>query len=159
VWHIAGPSDWNAARERTEGWATALRAANRAAPPMLQGDWSARSGYQLGLELAARGDVTAVLAANDHQAMGVMRAFAEQGWSIPTDISVVGFDDVPEAEYQMVPLTTVRADHTAVSQRVLNELVALIGGGEPGTERVDIPCELIVRKSTGPPRRKRTPVS
>lgn len=159
VWHIAGPLDWAAARQRAEGWGAALRAANRPEPPVLQGDWSAQSGYRLGLELAARGDVTAVFSANDHQAMGVMRAFAEQGWSIPADVSVVGFDDVPEAEYQMVPLTTVRVDHTTASHRTLTELVALIGGAEPAAERVDIPCELLVRKSTGPARRERTPTS
>jgi len=159
VWHLAGPLDWNAARERAEGWATALRRANRPEPPLLQGDWSAQSGYRLGLELAARDDVTAVFTANDHQAMGAIRAFAERGRSIPDDLSVVGFDDVPEAEFQMVPLTTVGVDHAAVSHRILTELVTLIEGGEPPSERVDVPCELLVRKSTGPPREERTSAS
>ncbi len=155
VWHIAGPAEWDAARERRTGWSAALKAANRAEPEVLQGNWSAESGYRLGLQLAALDDVTAIFTANDHQAMGVMCAVAELGKSIPGDVSVVGFDDVPEAEFQMVPLTTVRTDHAAISHRVLSELVALIEGGEPASERVDIPCELIVRQSTGPPRSER----
>jgi len=152
VWHIAGPVEWDAARERRYGWSAALAAAKRPEPPVLHGDWSASSGYQLGQQLAGRDDVTAVFTANDHQAMGLMRALAEAGRSIPGDVSVVGFDDVPEAEFQMVPLTTVRTDHAAISSRVLSELVALIEGGDPAMEQIDIPCELVIRHSTGPPR-------
>ena len=60
---------------------------------MLAGDWSARSGYELGLKLARERDVTAVFAGNDQMALGVVRALHELGLRIPADISVVGFDD------------------------------------------------------------------
>lgn len=151
VWHLAGPRDWVAARQRRQGWARALREADRAQPEPLQGDWSARSGYLLGQRLASRDDVTAVFTANDHQAMGLMRALSEAGRSVPGDVSVVGFDDVPEAEFCTVPLTTVRIDDAAISHRVLSELVALIEGLEPAREPLSLAAELVARRSTAPP--------
>ena len=66
---------------------------------MLAGDWSPRSGYELGRRLAADPDVTAVFVANDQMALGLLRALHERGRQIPGDVSVVGFDDIPEAQY------------------------------------------------------------
>lgn len=152
VWHIAGPADWVAARERREGWADALAAAGKRQPEVLQGDWSARSGYHLGQQLAARDDVTAVFTANDHLAMGLMRALSEAGLAVPDEVSIVGFDDVPEAEFCTVPLTTVRTDDEAISHRVLSELVALIEGNDLPLENVTMPRELVIRESSAPPR-------
>lgn len=152
VWHLAGPFHWDAALQRRAGWAAALTAAGRRRPRALVGDWSARSGYHLGRKLAARKDVTAVFAANDHQAMGLLRALREHGKSVPEDVSVVGFDDVPEAEYQVVPLTTVRGDADAVSHQVLSALVRLIEGGEPNPETAAMSWQLVQRASTGAPR-------
>jgi len=80
--------------------------------------------------------------------MGLMRALTEAHRSIPHDVSIVGFDDVPEAEFQIIPLTTVRTDDAAISHRVLSALVALIEGGEPGSEVVEMSRELILRSST-----------
>jgi len=151
VFHIAGPPEWDAAKHRLEGWATALRRAGKPVPEVLYGDWSARSGYLCGQRLAERDDVTAVFAANDHMAMGLLCALATAGRRIPDDVSVVGFDDVPEAEFQMVPLTTIRTDHAASSRKVLADLVALIEGRKPSSETVQATCELIVRSSSGPP--------
>jgi DNA-binding LacI/PurR family transcriptional regulator len=159
VVHLAGPVEWDASRQRREGWSAALAAAaaatagGRREPEVLQGDWSPRSGYELGRRLASRPEVTAVFAANDSQAMGVMRAMTEAGRSVPRDVSVVGVDDVPEAEFQTVPLTTVRSDQAAISDRVLSELVALIESGEPPAAGPPVSLELVVRSSTGPPPR------
>ncbi len=83
VWHVAGPADWLEARERVEGWQASLTGAGVAAPPALRGDWSPDSGYQAGLELAANPDVTAVFAANDQMALGVLHAFYERGVQVP----------------------------------------------------------------------------
>lgn len=151
VWHLAGPRDWDAARKRRSGWRLALRTAGRRVPPVLFGDWSARSGYQQGQKLAAREEVTAIFAANDHMAMGVLRALAEAGRRVPDDVSVVGFDDVPEAEFQMVPLTTVAIDADASAERILAELVHMIEGGEPARNDVELHADLVIRRSTGPP--------
>jgi DNA-binding LacI/PurR family transcriptional regulator len=154
VFHVAGPVEWDASRERRQGWSNALAAAGRQQPEVLQGDWSARSGYQLGQQLAARPDVTAVFAANDSQAMGVMRALTEAGRAVPGDVSVVGTDDVPEAEFLMVPLTTLRCDQRAISEQVLAGLVALIEDREPEAASTPISRQLVIRSSTGPPPRR-----
>jgi DNA-binding LacI/PurR family transcriptional regulator len=151
VFHVAGPVAWDASRQRREGWSAALAAAGRPEPEVLQGDWSARSGYELGQLLARRREVTAIFSANDSQAMGVMRALAESGRSIPGDVSVVGIDDVPEAEFQMVPLTTVRNDPELIADQVLTQLVDLIEGRDPDPPAVEISSELVVRASSGPP--------
>lgn len=151
VWHVAGPRDWDAAQKRINGWRSALRDAGVRIPRVLYGDWSAASGYEQGRKLAARDDVTAVFAANDQMAMGILRAFHEAGREIPGDVSVVGFDDVPEAEFQMVPLTTVGIDLDQVAQRILAELLQMIEGAEPPTGPVTLPgTELIIRRSSGP---------
>jgi DNA-binding LacI/PurR family transcriptional regulator len=149
VWHIAGPADWDASEKRQDGWRSALEAAGRRVPPVLVGDWSARSGYQQGRQLATLAEVTAVFAANDHMAMGVLRAFAEAGRRIPADVSVAGFDDVPESEFQMVPLTTVAIDAEDTAERILSELVHMIEIGRPTTDSVDMEARLVLRRSTG----------
>jgi DNA-binding LacI/PurR family transcriptional regulator len=151
VWHLAGPRNWDAARKRLSGWRLALRTSGRRIPPVLFGDWSARSGYNQGQKLAARDEVTAIFAANDHMAMGVLRALAEAGRTVPDDVSVVGFDDVPEAEFQMVPLTTVAIDADASAERILSELVRMIEGGEPARADVELGAEIVLRKSAGSP--------
>jgi DNA-binding LacI/PurR family transcriptional regulator len=158
VFHVGGPVEWDASRERRHGWSAALAAAGRRQPEVLQGDWSARSGYRLGSQLAARPEVTAIFTANDSQAIGVMRALTEAGRSVPGEVSVVGNDDIPEAEFLMVPLTTLRSDQRAISDRVLAGLVALIEGREPEAPGPPISRELVIRSSTGPPPRRSPPI-
>jgi len=150
VWHVAGPTTWLSAEARRRGWAQALDDAGADRHDPLSGDWTAASGYAAGVRLAERPDVTAVFAANDHMAVGLLRAFRERGRDVPRDVSVVGFDDAPESEYSMVPLTTVRQDFGAVAHRAVAELVAAMSGrhGEPG--HVTLPVELVVRNSSGP---------
>jgi DNA-binding LacI/PurR family transcriptional regulator len=151
VFHIAGPRDWDAAEKRRLGWRSALRSAGAPAPRVLYGDWSARAGYRLGRRLAARPDVTAIFAANDHMSMGVLRALAEAGRRVPDDVSVLGYDDVPEAEFQMVPLSTVAIDAEEAAERILSELVAMIEGADPAEEPIELSCRMVLRFSTGPP--------
>jgi DNA-binding LacI/PurR family transcriptional regulator len=150
VWHVGGPRDWDAAESRLQGWRSALRAAGRRVPNVLRGDWSARSGYAEGRKLADRADVTAVFVANDHMAMGLMRAFVEAGRQIPADASVIGYDDVPEAEFQIVPLSTVGSDSDATAERALAELVAMIEGAAPDLHEIRLQASLTIRSSTGP---------
>jgi DNA-binding LacI/PurR family transcriptional regulator len=148
VWHISGPSDWLEAQDRMNGWRTTLEAAGAPAPPVLIGDWSARSGHELGRELAANPDVTAVFVANDQMALGLLRALHEAGRRIPGDISVVGFDDIPEAEYFTPPLTTVRQNFNEMGRRSLLLLLEQIESGVREPRRETVPPELIVRAST-----------
>ena len=152
VWHVGGPRDWDAARKRLDGWRSALVARGRTVPGVLHGDWTAASGYRAGRELATRPDVTAVFAANDSMAIGLLRAFHEAGRAIPDDVSVVGYDDIPEAEFQMVPLTTVAVDDEGPARRILAELLRMIEGGPAPVHPVTLEQQrLVVRASTGPP--------
>ena len=103
------------ARDRERGWRETLERYGADVPPVVRGDWSARSGYRAGQSLAVEAGVCAVFTANDHMALGLLAAFAEAGMRVPRDAHVVGFDDVPEAAYFAPPLTTVRQDFVAAS--------------------------------------------
>jgi len=151
VWHVAGPADWPEAAERVRGWRDALAAAGARPPPLLRGDWSARAGYELGRRLAADARVTAVFVGNDQMALGLLRRLHEVGRQAPGQISVVGFDDIPEAAYFTPPLTTVRQDFAEVGRRCLHVLLAQLERPEPRPSRVVVPAELVVRESTAAP--------
>lgn len=153
VFHVAGPSDFHEATARIDGWRQELEAAGRTVPPLRWGgDWSASSGYQTGLSLAREPGVTAVFAANDQMALGVMRAFVEQGLTIPDDVSVVGFDDIPLAAYFDPPLTTVRLPAFELGQAAGHALLERIA--DPASSgRTLLKTELIVRASTATPPR------
>ncbi|MER6581225.1 LacI family DNA-binding transcriptional regulator [Nonomuraea sp. NPDC001023] len=148
VWHVAGPADWLDANGRIEGWRGVLAAAGREVPEVLRGDWSARSGYQLGRRLCENPDVTAVFVANDQMALGVLRALREAGRRVPEDVSVAGFDDIPESAYFWPPLTTVRQDFGEVGRHAFHLLLDFMAGHEPEARRLVEP-ELVVRESTG----------
>ncbi|WP_329491607.1 LacI family DNA-binding transcriptional regulator [Kitasatospora sp. NBC_01246] len=155
VWHIGGPQDSYAARRRAAAWHSTLKEAGAPVPPLALGDWTAASGYELGRELAARPEVTAVFAANDHMALGLSLALREAGRRVPEDVSVVGFDDVPESAYFAPPLTTVRQDFEEVGRQCVALLLDRIdppGGQRAGTEPVSVTPHLLVRSSsTRPP--------
>ena len=118
-------------------------------PSVVRGDWSPRSGYDAGQLLAKKGNVEAVFVANDQMALGLLRAFTEAGLSVPRDVRVAGFDDVPEAAYFPPPLTTVRQDFIEVGRRTFRLLAERMDGGAEGARHLVVP-ELIVRESTGP---------
>jgi DNA-binding LacI/PurR family transcriptional regulator len=148
VWHISGPPDWLESRERVDGWRASLKDAGIEAAPPLPGDWSARAGYDHGRRLSADPQVTAIFAANDQMALGVLRAMNEAGRAIPDDVSVVGFDDIPEAPYFTPPLTTVRQDFIEVGSRSLRLLVRTIEAGYLAPSRSLVEPQLVVRAST-----------
>lgn len=151
VWHIAGPTDWLEAQQRVAGWRSTLEAAGAPVPPIQVGDWSAQSGYELGRRLAVDPEVTAVFVGNDLMALGLLRVLHEVGRDLPSGLSVVGFDDMPEAAYFTPPLTTIRQDFTEVGSRGFDLLLDEIEGGTRSSIRVTLPSELIVRESTAPP--------
>jgi len=148
VWHLAGPPDWYEAEERIEGWRSALEAVGAPVPAPLRGDWTARSGYELGRTLLETPALTAVLVANDQMALGLLRRLHEAGREVPDDLSVVGFDDIPEAAYFTPPLTTVRQDFAELGRRCLGILLDRIEG-KPAPTRVVVEPELVIRSSTG----------
>ncbi|GHC79109.1 LacI family transcriptional regulator [Nocardiopsis terrae] len=151
VWHVSGPAEWFDAAGRVRGWQAALEEAGAEVPPVNPADWSAASGYRAGLLLARMPEVTAVFAANDHLALGILRAMSERGRSVPGDVSVVGFDDVPEAAYFTPPLTTVRPDFDTVASETLNVLMSCISDPEAGSIRRTITPTLVERDSVAAP--------
>jgi DNA-binding LacI/PurR family transcriptional regulator len=154
VHHLAGPQRWYSARDRLEGWRAALAARGASEPPFVEGDWSAASGYEMGRELAADSTVTAVFAANDDMAIGLIRALREASRRVPEDVSVIGFDDIPVADYITPRLTTMRQPFDAVARTGLELLVHAIEKPDADPLPVsDPPVELVVRASTAPPPR------
>jgi DNA-binding LacI/PurR family transcriptional regulator len=158
VHHVAGPADSQEARGRTEGWRSELLAAGAPVPEIVRGDWTPSSGYAAGRTLAERiragEDITAVFLANDQMALGLLAALHEEGLEIPDDLSVVGFDDLPEAPYFTPPLTTVRQDFAELGRRGVQLVLARLAGQTLQAEPV--PAPLLVRASTGPARPVRT---
>ncbi|WP_113704247.1 LacI family DNA-binding transcriptional regulator [Nonomuraea lactucae] len=150
---ITGPAHRLTSRARLDGYRAALDQAGLEVDPTLirHGDYSHEPSYQHALELLDRPDrPTAVFAGNDLQALGTYRAARRLGLRVPEDLSVVGFDDLPFAQWVAPTLTTVRqplANMAAVAARML---VQLINGQEPETLRVELATSLVVRASTAP---------
>jgi DNA-binding LacI/PurR family transcriptional regulator len=145
--HVTGPMDWIEAGQRRAGWQAAHEAIGVLPGPELAGDWSARSGYGAGLRIASDPEVTAVFAANDSMALGLFKALHERGRAVPGDISVVGFDDNPDAAFYWPSLTTVRQNFSALgSQAVDLTLRALAGEALPSAPLIE--PTLVVRDST-----------
>jgi DNA-binding LacI/PurR family transcriptional regulator len=152
VHHLTGPAGWAEARARIEGWEAELAAWGVEVPTLRWvGDWSAASGYQAGLSIARDPDVTAIFVANDQMALGVLRALHEAGRAVPDEISVVGFDDLPEARFFVPALTTVRQDFAELGRRVMEILARVLDRDERPTVDL-VPSQLRVRESTAPPR-------
>ncbi|MGN7702798.1 LacI family DNA-binding transcriptional regulator [Cellulosimicrobium sp. 22601] len=151
VHHLAGPALSFAAERRTSAWRATLEEAGREVPTIERGDWSPSSGYEAGLRLAQRDDVTAVFVANDQMALGLVRALHDTGRRVPEDVSVVGFDDLPESSEFLPPLTTVHQDFAEVGRRLVEQVLRQVREGvhEAGTRLV--PTRLVERASTAPP--------
>lgn len=144
VHHLAGPASSFAAAERERGWREALNAAGVDMPAPVRGDWGAASGFAAGCALSS---ASAVFCANDQMALGLVRALAERGCRVPEDVSVVGFDDVPDAANYRPPLTTIHQDFAALAHRAVSVLVDAIEGAVP-TERPEVvPTVLVTRAS------------
>lgn len=151
VWHVSGPEDWFDSAGRIAGWRATLSENDREVPPVIPAEWSAASGFRAGQMIARMPEVTAVFAANDHLALGILRALHEHGRRVPGDVSIVGFDDVPEAAYFIPPLTTVRPDFHAVARTTLRTLLDQIDAGGASAERHTVPPVLVSRDSVAPP--------
>jgi len=149
--HVAGPEDSMDATERVRGWRAALSEHALVAREPLVGDWSPASGFRIGLELADDVSFTAVFSANDQMALGVMHALGTRGIRVPEDVSVMGFDDIPEAEHFTPPLSTVRQDFGELGRTVMSTLLAVIQDGS--LEEAPHPlAQLVERESTAAPR-------
>jgi DNA-binding LacI/PurR family transcriptional regulator len=164
--HLAGPTDSVDALERVRGWRDALSEHGLVAREPLVGDWTPASGFRLGRELVADlgvggdddgrsgrrvgGLFTAVFAANDRMALGVIHALSERGLRVPGDVSVVGFDDIPEAEHFAPPLTTMRQDFPELGRTIMSTLLEVLSDADSVGVVRSVP-QLIVRESTAAP--------
>jgi DNA-binding LacI/PurR family transcriptional regulator len=146
---LQGPSGWSEAIARTRGTLDATHAAGLTLLGSTEGDWTAESGYRNAAPLLATSP-TAIISANDQMALGLLHAISEAGLRVPEDISVVGFDDVPEAAHYLPPLTTLRQDFHEIGHRAIAALLARMRGGNIAFHTPLRP-ELIIRGSTAPP--------
>lgn len=126
--YLGGPSDWVDARERRRGFLVELEVAGLRPALEWEGDWTAECGYRVGREAAAlRQPPTAVVAANDQMAMGLLRALGELNVEVPAAMSVTGFDDIEGMGFLRPPLTTVRQDFDALAGLAMQRLEPLLG--------------------------------
>lgn len=151
--HVAGPAAWPSARNRRAVYEETVEGLGLVSLGVIAGDWTPASGYAAGRKIAALKEVTAVVAANDQMAIGVMRALHEHGRAVPADVSVFGWDDMAESSFLVPSLSTVHMDLEALGARSMSELVARIRGQQPSTEALALaPMELVIRESTAPAR-------
>lgn len=148
------PYDYSAARERRDGYVQALESAGVAVDEglIVQANFDAASGRHAMADLLARRALTAVFVASDVVAFGAMAAIREAGLRVPDDISVVGFDDIPLAAYFDPPLTTIRLPAHDLGRAAGIALLDHINGRTVETRTV-LPTTLVIRSSTGNPRR------
>lgn len=147
IYHLTGPQDWIEADARMQGFLDEMNAWDAATTAPILGDWTADFGYFAGQELLKVRDFTAVFASNDQMALGLLHAFRDGGVDVPGEVSVVGFDDIPEAAHFWPPLTSVRQDFAELGRRAV---AFLLGELDPAART--IAPQLIVRSSTGPAR-------
>lgn len=132
--HLSGPSDWIDAIARQEAWKSTLEEAGLPVPAVVKGDWSAESGYRAVDKLLEIDGMTAIFVSNDQMALGVIHGLRERGYRIPEDISIVGFDDRPEAAHYSPPLTTVSQKFEQLGEAGMNRLLAKLD--------VDVSCKV-----------------
>jgi DNA-binding LacI/PurR family transcriptional regulator len=149
IQHVSGPLDYSEAQLRRDAFRDMIFSAGLEEFPIIEGDWTPESGYAAGLRLDQR--VTAVFSANDQMSFGLIHALADQGRSIPGDVSVVSFDDTPESRHSLPPLTTVHQDFEAVGRLAVRVLVARIAGEKVPPNELVVPW-LVERSSTASPR-------
>jgi DNA-binding LacI/PurR family transcriptional regulator len=147
--HISGPLDWISARNRRTAYEQALAGSGLESSGMTSGDWSAASGYHAVMSIP-HVRFTAVVAGNDQMALGAMRALYQRRLSVPADVSVVGFDDLPEAAFFQPPLTTIAQNFRAQGRLAIEELLHRIDGSSLASTGSMAPV-LRIRDSTAPP--------
>lgn len=147
ILHLAGPTDWADARVRGRAFSDRLGAEGLPLLPELIGDWSSDSGYEIGRTAPELADVTAVFVGNDQMALGLIHGLRTRGIRVPEDVSVVGFDDLPDARHFLPPLTTVRQDFAELGRVAIRTLLARLEG-DPDVASTMLEPELIAREST-----------
>jgi DNA-binding LacI/PurR family transcriptional regulator len=150
ILHMSGPKDSIEAQARLAGYQETMLK-NDLQPVILQGDWSSATGLRLGVDLnLTQSKITAVFSANDQMALGLFKAMRLKGVSIPEDLSVIGFDDVPEAPYFSPPITTMLQDFNRLGEAAMELLIFKLAGLKPAKYQALKP-QMVLRESTAPP--------
>jgi LacI family transcriptional regulator len=147
---ISGPLYWHEALSRHESYLMTLAQHGLASAAFVETvGWMPPHGYEAVHMLLDQGaEFTAIVAANDYLALGAILALSERGLHVPDDVSIVGFDDTPEAAFFMPPLTTIRQDYEGLGRQAIQYIMEIINNPEtPAHQRVLMP-QLINRKST-----------
>jgi LacI family transcriptional regulator len=150
---VGGRPDLQSAQRRLKGYEDALRQANIALDPSLivVGDFTTSRGRECARQLLSLSEPpTAIFAANDQSAMGVIEAAREAGLRVPEDLSVVGFDNIPETAYSNPALTTVDQFMNKMGYVATEMLIVLIQGEPLENDLYKVPTQLIVRDSCQP---------
>jgi LacI family transcriptional regulator len=148
---ITGTMDLGCSRDRLEGYRSALQDGGLPIDPQLihEGDFWQPSGFTAAHSLLALPEPpTAIFASNDVMAFGVMEAVRDRGLRIPEDISIVGFDNIPQAEHVSPQLTTIEQPLADMGREAAHMLLAMIQDPECPYHRVELPTSLVVRAST-----------
>jgi len=152
VRHVAGPADSMDAAERRRGFVDVMREHGLDPREPIVGDWLAASGHAAGERLLDDPTVTGVFVANDHMSLGLLAAFRRAERRVPEDVSVIGFDDIPEAAYFAPALTTMRQDFDGLGRDIMATVLDVLQDEPSAPDRTARVPELIVRESTAAPR-------
>jgi DNA-binding LacI/PurR family transcriptional regulator len=148
---VTGPMEEDCSRDRTEGYRRALRETGIGFDEamVIEGDWSATSGQAALVSLIEQGHTpSAVFAQNDRMAMGVMRAARDGDIKIPSQLAVIGVDDMPLSSYFDPPLTTMQQDMPRIGQEATRMLLDIIQKKNPAVRELKLSAQLVVRRST-----------
>ncbi|GAA0310393.1 LacI family DNA-binding transcriptional regulator [Kineococcus aurantiacus] len=147
--HLAGPPGWASARNRQRTFLEATADLGLSAT-VVEGDWHAQSGFDGIAALPRDTPVTAVLAANDHVAVGALRALTQRGWRVPRDVSLFGWDGLDFGRFCTPTLSTVAIDVERQGREAMERLVALARGQEPPAPDARSLHTILPRESIGP---------
>ncbi|RKR76427.1 LacI family DNA-binding transcriptional regulator [Frondihabitans australicus] len=148
---ITGPAEMMCSQARISGYRSALEAAAIPFRPeyLVPGEFLQKDGIAGGTALLSLPNPpTAIFAGSDLQALGVYEAARSKGLSIPDDLSVVGYDDLPLAEWAGPPMTTIRQPIVEMAEQATSLVLRLSTGSAPERVRVELATDLIVRSST-----------
>ncbi len=151
--HISGPRGWMETENRERGWRRALEERGLAPGPVIAGDWGPGSGFEAAQQILEDPDVTAIFVACDAMALGVLDAARLMGRSVPEDISIIGYDDIPEAQFYFPPLTTMAQRFYELGERAFHVAMQEIGEEEEqDAQPAQLDPVLVVRSTTASPR-------
>lgn len=149
--HIGGPEDWFSAQLRLEGYRSAVARLGLVSHGALPGPWLPARGLEIISALPEDSPVTAVVAASDHIAIGVVRGALQRGWSVPERLTVTGWDDLWLARFVTPALSTVVVDRESAGRHAMRRLIAAVRGeAEPEPPRGPL-ARIEFRETTAPP--------